>query len=102
MPIVFEKKRVTVPQGSGAKSLSGSVHFDSRVRSSEIVLAGFRFNYLNKDHHIDEIEIEFLRLGQNPPNPNAVLFLVECKYQDKNGDDSWDGYVDVVVIAEID
>ena len=51
---------------------------------------------------IDEIEIEFLRLGQNPPNPNAVLFLVECKYQDKNGDDSWDGYVDVVVIAEID
>src|SRR5262245_8645984 len=101
MPVQFKKTRITIPGGSGAKSINGTVRFDSRVISSEFLLGGFKFNFLSKDHHIDEVEINFVRLGVNPPDPNAVHFLLECRYQDKNADDKWDGHVDVVVVADI-
>jgi len=74
------------------------------VISSEIVLAGFKFNFrgADTDHQIDEIEIGIVRLGQIPPGVNAVIFQLECRYQDRNADDDWDGRVDVVVVADVE
>jgi hypothetical protein len=102
MPVRFKSKRITIPAGSGAKSIPGTVRFDSDVIDSEFVLAGFRFNFRSKDHHIDEVEIDFVRVGQIPPDNRAVHFLLECRYEDKNGDDSWDGHVDLVVVANVE
>jgi hypothetical protein len=102
MPVKFKKARITIPAGTGARSIPGTVRFDSRVVNSEFVLAGFRFNFLSKDHHIDEVEINFVRLGTTQPDDTAVHFLTECRYQDKNADDKWDGRVDVVVVAEVE
>ena len=95
-------KKITIPTGSGAKSISGSVRFDSRVLTSEFLVGGFKFNFASQDHHMDEIEINFVRLGSSPPDPNAVQFLLECRYQDKNGDDRWNGHVELVVVADVE
>lgn len=102
MALRFKSTRITIPTAAGARSIFGSVRFDGRVISSEFLVGGFKFNYQNDDHHIDQVEINFVRLGSNPPDPNAVLFLLECRYQDKNGDDRWDGHVDVVIVADVE
>ena len=102
MPVQFKKKRITIPAGPGPKTIPGTVRFDSRVISSEFLLGGFKFNFQSQDHHIDEVEINFVRLGTIPPDPNAVHFQLECRYQDKNADDKWDGRVDLVVVADVE
>lgn len=106
MATQFRKQRVVIPESRGSRSIPGSVRFDTPVISSEYLLGGFRFNFQNKDHHIDEVEINIVRVGvsvsHGEPDPRMVHFLLDVKYQDRNADDPWNGYVDVVVAAEVE
>jgi len=102
MPVQFKKQRLDIPKGNGRKRLLGTFRFDSKVVSSVLVLAGFKLNYRSKDHHIDEIEIEPVAVSAIPPRDTEVNFEVNCRYEDQDANDSWDGYVDIAVIAEVE
>ncbi len=102
MPVQFKKQRLDIPKGAGRKRLRGTFKFDSKVVSSVLVLSGFKLNFRKKDHHIDEIEIEPVNVSVIPPRDTEVNFEVNCRYEDKDANDSWDGYVDITVIAEVE
>ena len=59
-------------------------------------------NFERGDHNIDEVEINSMRVESTNPDGNEVLFLLECRYQDKYADDKWAGSVDLVVVAEVE
>ena len=101
MPVQFKKQRLKIPKGKGTKEIPGTFEFDSKVISSQLVIGGFFLNYRKGDHHIDEVEIEFIPVGVTPPNDRAVHILMKCRYHDTDANDTWDGYVDVVVFAEV-
>ena len=60
-------------------------------------IEGFKFDFLDNDHHINVVEVDVDVTGT--PG-NIVEFTVECLYADKNFDDRYEGYVSVLVIAE--
>ncbi len=107
MPVQFKKTRITIPLGAGPRSIRGSVRFESKVISSELVLAGFNFDFSqgsprNPRGELDQIEINFERVGVHPPDVNAVYFLLECRYQDSSATDIWKGHVELVVVADVE
>ena len=108
MAIKFKKQRINIPLGRGRRGnpreFPGSFEFDSRVLSSEIILGGFKFDFKSDDHHINEIEINPVKIGRTPPDPegNKIFFNLECQYADKNFDDKWSGYIDLIAIADVE
>jgi hypothetical protein len=70
----FKTVTLTIPQGSGTKNISGSVRFDSPVKSAAVVLNGFKLDYLSTDQHTDVIEVDVDLAGRTPPPPLAQSF----------------------------
>jgi hypothetical protein len=68
------------------------------VRNAGVALNGFKLDYDNSDHHINFVEADTDILGING---NTVQFRVECDYADRNFDDPYQGYVTLMVVAEV-
>jgi hypothetical protein len=98
MSLQFSYPSITVPSGTGRRTIPGSATFGSTVRSAGVALNGFQFNFDDEDHHIDIVEADTDFAGISG---NTVNFNVECNYSDKNGDDSYSGYVTVMVVADV-
>jgi hypothetical protein len=97
MAIEFRRQTIAVPAGTGKRSLKGSAVFSRPVTSAGGAIEGFKFDFLDDDHHINVIEVDVDVTGT--PG-NQVEFTVECHYADKNFDDRYEGYVSVLVIAQ--
>jgi hypothetical protein len=98
VPLAFRYPSITVPSGTGRRSIDGSVTFNSTVRSAGVALNGFKLDYDNSDHHINFVEADTDILGING---NTVQFRVECDYADRNSDDPYQGYITVMVVADV-
>lgn len=98
MSVAFQTRSITIPSGTGRRSLNSSVTFDSRVNSAAVALNGFALDFDNSDHHINiaEADTDIVSI-----NGNTVNFRVECNYADKNFDDPYRGYVTALVIADV-
>lgn len=94
----FRTVSVTIPPGTGRRSIEGTATFGSTVRRASVALNGFKLDYVNSDHHINIIEADTDIVSITG---NKVTFRVECNYADKNFDDSYQGYVTALVIAEV-
>jgi hypothetical protein len=98
MPLAFRYPSITVPSGTGPRSINGSVTFNSTVHSAGVALNGFKLDYVNADHHINFVEADTDILGVDG---NTVNFRVECNYADRNFDDPYQGYITVMVVADV-
>jgi hypothetical protein len=98
MPVSFQPKNITIPSGTGTRSIDSFVTFGSSVIRAGVALNSFKLDYLDSDHHINIVEVntELVSISGN-----IVTFRVKCLYADKNFDDPYGGYVNVLVIAEV-
>ena len=99
MTLAFEKRTISIPNGTGLRTINDTVSFDSRVRRAEVAISGFRLDYRNADHHIDTVEIDVDLLSRAG---NDVSFRVRADYADQNNDDLYRGRVEVLVIADVE
>jgi hypothetical protein len=98
MPVDFRTRSVSIPSGTGRRSINDSVTFGSPVVRAGIAVNGYKLDYVNADHHINVVEIDTDVIGFTG---NTVNFRVECDYSDKNFDDPYRGEVVALVIAEV-
>jgi hypothetical protein len=98
MPLDFRYPSIPVPAGTGRRTIPGSATFNSNVRSAGVALNGFKLDYSDSDHHINLLEADTDIVSING---TTVRFNVECDYADKNFDDSYGGYVTVMVVADV-
>ena len=94
----FRSVGVTIPSGTGRRSIEGAATFGGPVRRASVALNGFKLDYVNSDHHINIVEADTDVVSISG---NKVTFRVECNYADKNFDDAYRGYVTALVIAEV-
>jgi hypothetical protein len=99
MPVAFQTSSITIPSGTGRRTIPGSATFDSRVIRAGVALKGFNLDYISDDHHSNVVEADTDIVSISG---NTVTFQVECNYADKNFDDPFQGYVNVLVIAEVE
>jgi hypothetical protein len=98
MPIAFRTRQVAIPAGTGRRDINDSVSFGVPVRSAAVTISGFQLDYVNSDHHINVVEIDS---DVSSISGNDVHFRVQADYTDKNRDDAYRGYVEVLVIADV-
>jgi hypothetical protein len=98
MPIDFRTQSITVPAGTGRRTIPATATFGSRVVRAAVTLNGFALDYVSSDHHINTVEADTDLVSISG---NNVTFNVECQYGDQNFDDQYRGYVTALVIAEV-
>jgi hypothetical protein len=98
MPVDFRTPSISIPEGTGRRTITGTATFGSQVRRAAVALNGFNLDYVNSDHHINIVEADTDVVSISG---NTVTFNVECNYADQNFDDPYRGYVSVLVIAEV-
>lgn len=106
MPLAFRTRRVDFdPTRGRIQEESDSVSFPTRVRRSQAVVKGWDITYNNGDHNLlrQRINIRDVRVA-NPPANDRVEFVVEFLLRDSSGniDDPFSGFVEVLVIADVD
>ncbi|ETX06274.1 MAG: hypothetical protein ETSY2_18120 [Candidatus Entotheonella gemina] len=99
MTIAFRTRHVSIPSGTGRRNMNDSVSFGSNVRSAAVTVNGFQLDYVRSDHHINVVEIDTDLVSISG---NDVHFRIQADYADKNRDDGYRGYVQVLVIADVD
>ncbi len=90
---------LSIPSGSGHRSIQSSAKFGSRISQAGVVLNGFQLDYVDSDHHINVLEVDTDIVSFSG---DTVTIRVECNYVDKNFDDPFFGYVTATVIAEVE
>jgi hypothetical protein len=100
MPVEFVTQTVSIPAGTGKRMINGSVTTSpgSVIRRAGIAVNGFKLDYVHADHHINLVEIDTRILDFAD---NHVNFRVDCHYADKDFNDPYAGYVEVLVIADV-
>lgn len=98
MPVQFRTHTISVPNGTGRRSIEGVETFATPVVRAGTAINGFKLDYSSDDHHINVVEVD---VDVVSVSGNAVTFRTECHYADKNFDDSYSGSVQVLVIAEV-
>jgi len=99
MAVDFRTSRITVPPGTGRRSIEGTVAFNSRVCRAAATLNGFALDFANADHHINIVEADTDIVSISG---NTVRFRIQCSYADKNFDDKYSGYVTALVVADVE
>jgi hypothetical protein len=101
MAIRFQTQRIDFRTVTGSENTSDryNVTFPSRVLNVGTAINGFNTYYTNGDHHIKSLKIDV-----NPPSitDRTVTVSATILLRDDSGniDDPYDGYVDVLLIAE--
>ena len=98
MAVEFITKRFEFKEVTGPQQLNDSVSFLRKVRVAEIAVRGFFLDFVTSDHHINVVEVTTEFAGTEG---EIVRFRVNCQYTDRNFDDLYSGYVDVLVIADL-
>ncbi|HEX5716959.1 MAG TPA: hypothetical protein VF179_12420 [Thermoanaerobaculia bacterium] len=100
MPIAFQETRINFPPTTGRQQRGNvTVSFPTTVKTAQAMLKGFNIGYDGGDHHIlrEEIDID------SSISYNCVNVGVDFLLRDGSGniDDSYSGWVEVVVIADV-
>jgi hypothetical protein len=99
MPVDFRQVGVSIPSGTGHRILTSSVFFGSTVNRANVALNGFKLDFTaGGDRHINEVEID---TNISSFSGSLVTFDVHCQYADVNFDDPYGGFIQVLVIADV-
>lgn len=99
MPVDFRTVSITIPQGTGRRSIEGAAVFNSRVLRAGVGLNGFSLDYSTSDRNLNVVEADtdIVAITQN-----TVRFRVQCQLADRNFDDDYSGYVTALVTADVE
>ncbi len=98
MTVDFRTVSITIPQGTGRRSIEGAAVFNSRVLRAGVALNGFSLDFVAPDRPFNVIEVDTDLLSTEQ---NTVRFRVECQLADRNFDDPYSGYVTALVTADV-
>ncbi len=99
MAIEFRTSSVSIPNGTGRRSIAGNATFSRPVVKASVAMNGFKLDFARSDHHINIVEADTDIVSISG---NTVNFRVECNYADTNSDDPYSGYVTALVIADVE
>jgi len=95
----FQRVRFNFPPTTGRpQSSTLAVVFPSRVNRADAAVNGFDIGYSQSDHHLFRAQVDAITSINN----NVVNVTVNFALRDSSGtfDDSYNGFVDVLVIAD--
>ncbi len=95
----FRRRSITIPVGTGRRTVQGTVTFGSDVVSAGVALNGFKLDYADSDKNVNIVEADVDFVSKRG---RTVTFQVECNLADKNFDDPYSGYVTAIVMAEVE
>jgi hypothetical protein len=99
MPIDFLSQRIEFPPASGGpRTTTRDFDFPSNVISAESFINGFNIGFNNDEHPLLRIEVN---TRANPPVNRRVTVFAVFSIRDNSGnfDDSYSGFIDVVVVV---
>jgi hypothetical protein len=102
MSIAFQTARIEFDKSSGdTQQGRATVIFGQPVNSAEAAIRGFEIGYSDDDHEIFKEQIEIKRVRVE--NRTGVEVEVDFLLRDSSGriDDAFEGWVDVLVIADL-
>src|SRR2546426_8687416 len=102
MALQFRQLTINFDATSGRKQTEAATAvFGGRVHTAEAALKGYNIRYTNGDHHVLEEEID---LDITNFNNNAVTVAAKFLLRDNSGniDDPFSGFVQAVVIADVE
>jgi hypothetical protein len=78
----------------------GSVTFSSNVIVADAALKGYDIKFSSGDHHLSELEISIQEVSKTGPTVNFTVYFL---MRDASGDidDPFEGWVDILVIADL-
>lgn len=100
MSIDFQRQRATFPSHSGsAQGVELTFVFPTTVRKAEAAINGFSAGFSSSDHHLFRMEAD---TAVTAISLNTVRVKVNFALRDSSGyyDDPYNGFVDVMVIAD--
>jgi hypothetical protein len=100
--IDFQRLRFGFPPTTGrAQSTTLAATFPSHVSRADAALNGFDIGFTKDDHHLFREQID-ISTSIPPNNLNTVNVTVHFALRDSSGvfDDSYNGWVDVLVIVD--
>jgi len=97
MALAFVRQDISIPDGTGRRSINGTAAFGRDVRVADVAVNGFVLDYTSSDHHINIVEIDTDVVNVRG---DIVEFRVECQYADKDFNDPYRGSVSILVIAD--
>jgi hypothetical protein len=100
--LAFQVVRVAFPTTTGREQTVNSfADFNTTVRAAHVAINGFDTSYRNGDHHLGELKIDCS--GSPSSSGRRVNFAVNFLLRDFSGniDDPYAGWVDVLVIADV-
>jgi hypothetical protein len=94
VPIVFDATQDILQHEPGTASFNGT------VKAANCAVQGFNIRFANGDHPVHEMEISIDSVNHSGTN---VTFVVRFGLRDSSGtfDDAYKGWVNVLVIADI-
>jgi hypothetical protein len=101
MPITFLRQRIVFPEHSGSpQDVNQDFVFPFRVNSAETFINGFNIGFVRSDHELlrQEINTAVREINNNVVTVRAVFSLRDSS---GNFDDPYDGFIDVVVVADV-
>jgi len=100
MAIDFQRQRATFPSTTGRSQSTDLVFvFPSNVRRAESAVNGYSIGFSSSDHHLFRVQVDTSVIGISL---NTVRVRVDYALRDSSGffDDSYDGFIDVMVIVD--
>ena len=100
MPIDFQRQRVAFPSLAGEpQNANVTFVFPTEVFKAESAINGFDIGFSSRDRELHWLQIN-THVGGTPNN--TVEVRVDFRLRDRSGtyDDPYEGWVDVLVIAD--
>jgi hypothetical protein len=103
MPVAFRTTRITFDQTKGFQNEPATVVFKTKVRSAGLAINGYKIQFDDGDHHLQSLEINILD-SKMKLEGTTVSFSVDFAMRDNDlgFTHPFDGYVDVLVIADVE
>ena len=98
MALAFATPRIDIPSGTGTRELSAIHDFGRTVNSAAAAMNGFKFDYADDDHHINVIEANTAVVNVSG---SLVTYRIVARFADKNFDDEYSGFIDVLLVADV-
>jgi hypothetical protein len=95
----FQSRRIEVPDGPGTKNFEGPGTFSRTVRSADIAIKSFGFDFTgqNRPAALNIVQVATSIVNLEGP---FLQWAVECKYLDLDTS-SYAGFIEILLIADV-
>ena len=102
MTLDFRTDRKSFDFGSGQRDASGAVFFGSNVIKANVAVKAFKLDFRQFAERMNLVEVT-ARGGVNAPSGgNEVSYSVTIQFADHNATAEFRGFVEVLVIADVE